>query len=217
MASSRIENFVNVLMGVSAVVVTAVTLRSYSDRDARSVAVMRTERMANWRELVSEGRKIGAVKARLEVVEFMDYQCPFCKKWHDNVQTVLNESPGSISQTFLHVPIDGHKHAIRAARAAECAGRQGRFQEITAALFAQQDSIGIKSWEAFAESAGVPDVPAYSSCTASDSAASDAVRYRALADKHQVTGTPTIIINGLRYSSPPSLDTLRAILERAKE
>jgi protein-disulfide isomerase len=102
-----------------------------------------------------------------------------------------------------------------AARASDCAAAQGRFVAYHDALFARQDSIGLVAWSRFAAAADVRDLPAFQACAA-DSAPSPRIDSDVAAGKRlRVTGTPTLLINGLRFQGAMPADTLASHVRRA--
>lgn len=91
------------------------------------------------------GRVLGNPKAPLWVIEASDFQCPFCKQWHDaDFQKLVDKyvKTGKVRLAFLNMPLSMHQHAIPAAEAAMCASVQGKFWPMHEALFASQ-----KDWE----------------------------------------------------------------------
>ena len=79
-----------------------------------------------------QGRILGAANAPLWVVIFSDFQCPYCKRWHDATDAVLREryvKTGKVRLAFLNFPLRSHQHAQPAGEAAMCAAAQGKFWE----------------------------------------------------------------------------------------
>jgi len=92
------------------------------------------------------GRVMGKASAPIWVIEASDFQCPFCKDWHDKEFQKLVDGyvkTGKIRLAFLNMPLGMHQHAVVAAEAAMCASAQGKFWQMHDALFASQ-----KEWEA---------------------------------------------------------------------
>ena len=162
-----------------------------------------------WSQLAQAGSRIGPETAVVQIVEFGDFQCPFCKKFHEDLLTVMADRPGTVSLAYLHFPLSYHQHAVPAARAAECAGEQGRFAEMAALLFAEQDSIGLRSWQGFADGAAVGNRARFTTCLDDGSTENRLAADLSAARKLEVGGTPTVLINGWRLRSVPPLDTLR--------
>lgn len=91
------------------------------------------------------GRVLGNASATLWVIEASDFQCPYCKQWHDAAfQNLVDKyvKTGKIRLAFLNMPLGMHQHAVPAAEAAMCTSVQGKFWPMHEALFASQ-----KDWE----------------------------------------------------------------------
>ena len=84
----------------------------------------------------------GSPNAPVWVIEVSDFQCPFCKQWHDQTYKTLRDEyvrTGKVRLAYVNFPLAQHKHAGPAAEAAMCAGAQGKFWEMHDALFTSQD------------------------------------------------------------------------------
>lgn len=146
-------------------------------------------------------------------MEFVDLECPFCRRYQATLQRVADQFGSAVSLVFLHYPLDMHRFARPAAQASECAERQGRFREFVEAAYAKQDSFGLKAWVSVAREAGVPDTAGFLRClegapaTRIDSA-------RAAGEGIPVRGTPTLVVNGWTFRSPPpESELVRVITE----
>jgi protein-disulfide isomerase len=83
----------------------------------------------------------GSATAPVWVIEVSDFQCPFCKQWHDQTYTALRDQyvkTGKIRLAYVNFPLGSHVHAWPAAESAMCAGAQGRFWPMHDALFVTQ-------------------------------------------------------------------------------
>ena len=144
----------------------------------------------------------GAPMAPLTIVEFSDFECPYCAATHPVLARLLREYEGRIRLVFRHYPLDGHIHAMPAARAAVAAENQGKFWEMHDLLFEHQEALEPEDLESYAERLGL-DMGRFRRDLESEE-----TQTRIEADKSGghaigVTGTPTIIINGRRYQEPP--------------
>lgn len=140
----------------------------------------------------------GPANAKVTVVEFLDFQCPYCQQVHSTVKNLLARyADKSVKFVFRQFPIEKiHPVALDAARASLCAKEQNKFQEIVDLFYAKQDQISIEALPLFAQSSGVPDIARFSSCLASH-------RYDGIIRNDQsdginlgIQGTPTFFING---------------------
>jgi len=173
--------------------------------------------MTNWREALDAGRVIGPSTAPLKLIEFADLECPFCRSFHKVVLSVLAKYPEDVALVFVHAPLNGHRFAHPAARAAECAQDQGRFALFVDHLYTGQDSPGLKTWVAFARDAGVQDTSRFAQCAASNATMEIAERGTEVARKLEIRGTPTVLLNDWRFGSPPSVEELETAIDSLRK
>lgn len=88
------------------------------------------------------GRIQGSRSAAVWLVEISDFQCPFCKRWHDEVYPVIQReyiAPGHVRMAYVNLPLSIHQHALAAAEAALCTAAQDKFWPMHDKLFATQE------------------------------------------------------------------------------
>ncbi len=102
-----------------------------------------------WRDALAAGIRLGPADAPVQVVEFADFQCPYCARFELTVKTVREKYPDQVAFTFAHMPLPQHGFAESAARAAECADSQGRFEAMRVALHVNPDKMPSPGWETF--------------------------------------------------------------------
>jgi protein-disulfide isomerase len=145
---------------------------------------------------------IGAREARVTLIEYGDYQCPYCARAYLVLQVVINELGGSLRYGFRNFPLrDVHRQAMTAHEAAESvAARAGEaaFWEMHAMLFENQDALDIDDLLGYAEAAGAPAAEVASDLT-SGAARARVERDIALGTADGVRGTPTFFINGRKF------------------
>jgi 2-hydroxychromene-2-carboxylate isomerase len=156
----------------------------------------------------------GAPMAPVTIVEFSDFQCPYCSAAHPELERLVREFEGQIKLAFKHFPLSAHLRAVAAARAAEAARRQGKFWEMHDLLFAHQRELEDADLERYAAMAGL-DVERFKA----DFAGAD-VQERVEADRAEglklgIEGTPTIYVNGRLLREP--LKALPAYLREELE
>jgi Na+/H+ antiporter NhaA len=158
----------------------------------------------------------GPLDAPVTVVEYGDFECPFCGQAEDVVRELLADF-GDIRYVWRHLPLtDVHPHAQLAAEAAEAAALQGRFWEMRDLLISQQESLKFKDLLAHAKQIGL-DVPAFHTALR-DRVTTDRVRQDVeSADLSGVAGTPTFFINGRRHHGAYDIENLTAAVLGAKE
>jgi len=138
---------------------------------------------------------IGGKDAPVTIVEFSDFQCPFCRAAEASVKTIKEKYGDKIRLVYLDFPLGMHAHAMDAARAGRCAGEQGKFWEFHDAMFANQSKLAPVDLKAQAKQLGL-DTKAFDTCF-------DANKYDVPIRKDMsqgtslgVTATPTFFING---------------------
>ena len=153
----------------------------------------------------------GAESAKLTLVEFSDYQCPFCERYvRQTYPEILKEyvETGKMKYVFLDFPLESiHKLAFKAAEAARCAGDQGKYWEMHDRLFANQKTIG--TWTEHAAAVGLK-APDFESCLASGKHAPGIRQDLAQGMAAGITGTPGFFI-GLTEPGSSKLKTVRFI------
>lgn len=215
--SVRFETFSSGVLVVAAVAIAgAVVHREFAARPAAGGVARSSvapEYLASWKELLSGGVLVGDSAAPVKIIEFADLECPACKTFHSTVRAITHKAPQDVALIFVHFPLAQHRFARPAARAVECANEQGKFLTYYDLLYDKQDSLGLKAWTSFAVEAGVPDTVRFARCTSATTEVRRVETGRALGAKIGVHATPTVIVNGWRYSYPPTESELsRAIL-----
>jgi protein-disulfide isomerase len=170
--------------------------------------------LKDWQAALPKGIRLGPLDASVQLIEFADFECPFCGSFHKTVETARKRYSNQVALTYVHFPIPGHRFAILAARVAECANDQGRFEPMYDQLFEGQDQFGLKPWEDYAAAAGVPKLGAFDACIKSTDPIPRVEEGKALAAKLDVKGTPTVIINGWKLGHPPSEQELDEMVQR---
>lgn len=146
----------------------------------------------------SEAPVRGAPMAKVSIVEFSDFECPHCGAAHPLLSRTLEEFNGKVNLVFKNFPLDSHKNAAPAARAAVAAQLQGKFWELADALFEHQRELSAETIHALARDAAL-DMSKFDA-----DFASPAVQQRVERDKQDgtalgVQGTPSLFINGRAY------------------
>lgn len=188
--------FLNAATGViAACALLLVALRVREAFFAQSSEPPLTTEVSDWRQFATMGHRLGPVHARVTIVEFADFQCPYCKAANATLQELLRRYPQDIAVIYRHYPM--HLDAFPAAVAAECASEVGRFEEIHRQFYQTPDSIGKERWTMFALAAGVQDTTRFRRCMQSPSAIQRVIDDTLAARKLAIRGTPTFLINSL--------------------
>lgn len=141
----RVANAALVVLAACAVVLTALVVRRefiVRDEDAGSAEAIRPTRISDWRRFGGVGHRFGPATAPVTIVEFSDFQCPYCRIAWDTLRILRARYPTQVTLVYRHYPLQGiHPRALEAASAAECAGAQGLFERFHDVLFLRQESL----------------------------------------------------------------------------
>ncbi len=141
----------------------------------------------------------GAPDAAVTIVEWADFECPFCGMATPIVGKLVKQFPGKVRVIFKHFPLPGHEHSESAARAATAAGMQGKFWEMHDLLFKNQQGMNEKAIEEHAKSLGL-DMKKFNEDWRSEKVADLVAADRKQAEKLSLKGTPSIFINGRLFN-----------------
>ncbi len=214
MQGAHLNNMVMYVVLLCALVTTGLVVRREFVSDSQTVQAIPSEPtfLKDWREALQHGILTGPAQAPVQVVEFADFQCPYCAQFEKRLSEVSRRHAEKLAITFVHSPLPSHGHAEAAARAAECAHAQGQFNAMKAILFEQQGSFGALSWAELGRQAKVPNVELFQACVDSTQPIERVVQGTRLASKFGVRGTPTILVNGWLLPRPPSADEFDRIV-----
>lgn len=144
----------------------------------------------------------GDSTAKLTLVEFLDYQCPYCGQFNRETMPQIEKEyieTGKVKYVAINLPLESmHKSAFKAAEAAACAGEQGKFWEMHDRLFNNQQTLD--QWKSHAEAVGL-DVDKFQECLDSGRQAAQIRSDMAEAQKAGMTGTPSFF---LAFTDPKS-------------
>jgi len=138
----------------------------------------------------------GNKNAPVTIVEFSDYQCPYCANFHSTMQEVMKAYPTQVRWVFKQFPLSFHPYAQKAAEAAECASDQNKFWEYTDMIYANQASLS----DAYLTTAATNlklDVKKFSSCLSSGKYTAKVKADQTYGQSLGVQGTPGSFINGV--------------------
>lgn len=213
---TTIEKAVTLVLVVCALVVTVAVVRKEFTARAGSPIAEEPREINGWRDLTSAGIWLGSRDAAVVIVEFADFQCPFCAVAARSLRELRRSRADEVAILYRHFPIDAiHPHATDAAIAAECAAAQGMFEAYHDLLFAEQRAIGSIEWTDFGERAGVPSMSEFSACMDESWASNRVAEDLRAAQWAGLQWTPSIIVNGTLLPGTPDLEMLQTHVARA--
>jgi protein-disulfide isomerase len=157
---------------------------------------------------VSQAPMKGSPTAKVTLVEFVDYECPHCKRLQPVLRQIVDEFRGDVKVYFKNYPLPQHTNARLAAEAAVAADKQGKFWTFQDKLWDKQDELSPAEIEKIAKDSGL-DVAKFRA-----DLASDAVKARVQKDRDEgqalgIQATPTLFIDGREYTDPKDTESLR--------
>jgi protein-disulfide isomerase len=187
---------------------------------SRSTEPERPTRVESWTSALRFGSTIlGDAAAPITILELTDLECPACRGFQTRLKQLAERHPRSVRIVYLAYPLSIHRFAMGAARAADCALdiSPDALSRWIDAVYAGQDSLGLRSWGSYASDAGIGDTTTIAKCASSAQGRMRVDSSLAFGQRLDINGTPSIIINGWRDQGLPSdraIDELIATLER---
>ncbi len=154
----------------------------------------------------------GATNPKITLVEFSDFQCPYCIIAAGELHRVMDAYPNQVSLVFKQFPLDEHSQAALAAAASLAAQRQGKFWPMHDTLFAQRGRLSPLVINGLAEKMGL-DMKRFDADLHSPELQKIIVHDIEDGERAGVAGTPTIFVNGQRYNAAVSLAVLKPVLD----
>jgi protein-disulfide isomerase len=156
---------------------------------------------------------MGPANARITLVEFSDFQCPYCSKAVVQINATLKAYPNDVRLIFKQYPLmELHPAAAISAAAALAAHQQGKFWQMHDVMFANRPKLSRQSILAWAKEIGL-DMNRFTADLDSDATKKAVLRDQADGDKAGVEGTPTVFINGQRYNGDLAPDAIKPVIE----
>ena len=166
-------------------------------------------------DIPTEGfHSLGPADAPITLVEFSDFQCPYCRRWHDETyEPLLAAYPGKIKIVYRHLPlISIHPDAFSAAEASMCAGDQNVFWQYHDKLFGGT-SLGNAIYEQYAQELSL-DIPRFVDCITEHKFQEAIQADSDFALNLGVSSTPTFFVNGLAVVGAQPLDYFKQLIDK---
>jgi glutaredoxin len=156
--------------------------------------------------------EMGPANARVTLVEFSDFQCPYCSKAVAQINAILKAYPNDVKLIFKQFPLENHPAAPISAAAALAAHNQGKFWPMHDLMFANRAKLGRPAILAWAAQIGL-DMKRFNQDLDSDAVKKAVLRDTKDGDNAGVDATPTLFINGQRYNGDLDLESVRPVLD----
>lgn len=207
----------NVFTGIlvlCAVIVTSLMVHQYLS--SRQVGGGVPKHVDEWRRLVSNRPvNMGSDDATLKIVEFSDYQCPYCRELEKNLQKLVSQSQARVAIVRYDYPLKNiHEYAYKAAIASRCAAAQKIYEPYEAELF--KANLATADWVSLAQVVNIPDVPKFSKCISTNETAPLVDEDIGVADQIGIKGTPALVIKGNVITGMQNMQELKALVSRSE-
>jgi protein-disulfide isomerase len=154
----------------------------------------------------------GPAVAPITIVEYSDYQCPFCARVNPTLERVVQTYGDKVKIVFKDFPLPNHPEAPKASEAAHCAGEQGKYWEMHDRLFANQQALQVPQLKQYATALEV-DMTAFNECLDSGKHASRVAENMRAGEALGVASTPTLYVNGRPVVGAQPFEMFKTIID----
>jgi protein-disulfide isomerase len=217
---ATLENATSVILTAAAIVIAGAVVHREFAASAVPVATrnrqLAVSRIATWDSVLHAAIPThGDPNAPVKLVVFNDLECPYCRHYVSITDSLQAAHSSEVSTFMVHFPLSAiHRFADVAARAAECASREGRFVEMLGTIYHAQDSLGLLGWGDLGSRAGVRDTSKLSLCVRESEEPERIRAGKRIGESIGVMATPTVIVNGWLFSDAPSYDQLARVVDQ---
>lgn len=155
----------------------------------------------------------GPKDAKVTIIEFSDFQCPYCKRGYTTMEEVMKAYPKDVKVAFKHYPLPFHPQAMPAAKASWAAQQQGKFWEFHNELFENQDKLNEAFYTATATKLGL-NLQKFEADRKSDAAEKAVKDDYEIGQKNGIEGTPGFFVGGVQVEGAQPLDNFQKIIDR---
>ena len=166
-------------------------------------------------DVEAKGPARGPDGAKVTIVEFSDFQCPFCGREAPVVDKLMKEYEGKVKLVFRHFPLDFHPFAEKAAEAGACAADQGadKFWKLHDKMFSNQQKLAVEDLKAYAKESGV-DQAKFDKCLDSGEKKDAVAADQKAGSEAGVNGTPAFFVDGIFINGAVPYEQLKETVDR---
>jgi len=161
---------------------------------------------------VGDAPAMGPKDAKVTLVEFSDYQCPFCKRVRPTIWQLVDQYKDKMRYVFLDFPLSFHQFSRKAHEGSRCAGDQGKYFEYNRKIFDNQTNLSVDDLKKYAKDLML-NTTRFNKCLDSGAHAKDVDKSIALGSSVGVTGTPSFFINGIQLSGAQPVGAFKDIID----
>ena len=164
-------------------------------------------------DVEAKGPSRGPTNAPVTIVEFSDFQCPYCGREYPVIERLMKEYDGKLRLVFRHYPLDFHPFAQKAAEAGACAQDQGKFWELHDKMFSNQGKLAVADLKGYAKSLGM-DGTKFDKCLDSGEKSDQVHADQKAGTEAGVNGTPAFFINGIFINGAQPYEQIKQAVDR---
>ncbi len=154
----------------------------------------------------------GPANAPVTIVEFSDFQCPFCGRARPTVKQIIETYGDKVRYVFRDFPLSFHKQSLKAHEAAQCANDQGKYWEMNTKLFESQTQLDVDNLKKYAKDLGI-DAKAFDQCLDSGKFTKKIQSSIDYGSSVGVSGTPSFFVNGIPVSGARSFADFKQLID----
>ena len=156
----------------------------------------------------------GPADAPITIIEFSDFECPYCQRWHEEVwKKLVVAYPSQIRLVYRDFPLYSiHPNAGPAANAAECANEQGKYWEFHDLLFSGGEKLGEAAYQTYASALNM-DLPSFQQCLDENRYEAEVTADFEYASSLGISSTPTFFINGVALIGAQPFEVFQEVIE----
>jgi len=162
-------------------------------------------------EVLPDDPAKGPVDAPIVLVEFSDFQCPFCQSATGTLAELIDRYDDQIRFVYKDYPLPSHAEAFKAAEAGNCAHEQGMFWEFHDKMFGSQDALDVPALKSYASELGL-EAASFSACLDEGRYTRRVQQDMQIGQRYGVSSTPTVFINGRPVMGAAPLETFDQII-----
>lgn len=214
---SKVGEVLNTAVSISALVLIGVVAFHPTGAVRASLRTWLDERAQNgylkshWSELASQGARVDSTGVDVNLVEFGDYQCPYCRQAHVILKRFLARNP-HVGVSYRQMPLPIHSAAAGAAKAARCADAQGSFGAMHDFLYSSDAWMADTAWVQIAHSVGIRDTSRFRNCLHDPKTDQSVQRDLEVARSLGLSGTPSFVTSQGVVTGLPSEESLQALI-----
>jgi protein-disulfide isomerase len=186
-----------------------------SASSAKNTQVTVDENVKRYTVSADDDPFLGPQDAPITIVEFSDYQCPYCTKWYQEVHSrLMKDYAGKVRFIYRDFPLYSiHPEAQSAAEAANCAGEQGAYWQFHDVLFGQNSELGVPAYTKYAAALGL-NTSQFDQCVSDRKYKSEVEADYKYASSLGVSSTPTFFVNGLAVVGAQPYEVFQQIIDK---